>query len=238
MSLPNGNGSLGSEDGSDHPPLFSRLASGARRRAAAAGSATANALSGAKDSLDSMRDGAQKIANRMDKWAADGVVRLAAEPPLLVWLQRHCGRRHPLPSGSKHAWAASHPPPPCAPPLPCPAQVGRTFRFKERSAKFTSELRAGLITFLMVGLRRRRRGGWRAGRAGAEPGPCAGTVIVTHSKQVPAEGGTDVHLRAPPPPPPPHAPTHTHTHEQQHLFFFLPALGPPSPHPRCPTSWW
>jgi hypothetical protein len=92
---------LGSEDGSDHPPLFSRLASGARRRAAAAGSATANALSGAKDSLDSMRDGAQKIANRMDKWAADGV-------------------------------------------------VGRTFRFKERSAKFTSELRAGLITFLMV----------------------------------------------------------------------------------------
>ena len=28
--------------------------------------------------------------------------------------------------------------------------MGRAFRFKERSAKFTTELRAGLITFLMV----------------------------------------------------------------------------------------
>ncbi|KAI3428804.1 hypothetical protein D9Q98_007621 [Chlorella vulgaris] len=40
-------------------------------------------------------------------------------------------------AGSLDKWAAA-------------GVVGRTFRFKERSAKFTTELRAGLITFLMV----------------------------------------------------------------------------------------
>lgn len=83
MSLPNGHGSLGSENGSEHgPPLFSRLASTARRRAHAAGNATATALSGAKDGLESFRDNAKKLADRMDQWAADGAVRLAAAVPV------------------------------------------------------------------------------------------------------------------------------------------------------------
>lgn len=36
------------------------------------------------------------------------------------------------------------------PASPFPPQVGRAFRFKERSTRLTTELRAGLITFLMV----------------------------------------------------------------------------------------
>lgn len=48
------------------------------------------------------------------------------------------------------------------------AQVGRAFLFKQRNAKFTTELRAGLITFLMASDRAIQR----QGRSLAQSGCC------------------------------------------------------------------
>lgn len=73
MSASNSGGGQDSEE-EPRPPLFTRLASRGRRGVAAVGDAATNALSATKDGLDSMRDGAHKVAIHMDKWAADGVV--------------------------------------------------------------------------------------------------------------------------------------------------------------------
>lgn len=56
-------------------PVWQRLASACSSSAAAAGGATVAAFSAAKDGLDSLKYGAHKSAVKMDKWAADGVVR-------------------------------------------------------------------------------------------------------------------------------------------------------------------
>ena len=122
------------------PTLWERLGDAARASASAAAAGAAAAATGVRDGAEAVRDGWNKGAQRADKWAANGVVRRQL-PVLLGGL--HCG-------GQEHTSC------PCAPhrttsiALGCLVQVGRAFQFKQRNAKFTTELRAGLITFLMA----------------------------------------------------------------------------------------
>ncbi len=111
------------------PTLWERLGDAARASASAAAAGAAAAATGVRDGAEAVRDGWNKGAQRADKWAANGVVRKQL-PVLLGGL--HCG-------GQEHTSC------PCA-----TVQVGRAFQFKQRNAKFCTELRAGLITFLMA----------------------------------------------------------------------------------------
>lgn len=203
----------GSEGSAAEPrePLWSRLRSACAGGAAAVGAGAAAAASAAGDGLEGLKSGTHRTAVKMDKWAADGVVRGAVG----VGGQRG-GLPHPPPPHSGctaavglHLLAAAAVCPAAAcrlssvqpyeglavsygalvtllcmsccrflsrpaagtPPAPpalllllppavlipqhwfalCRPQVGRAFCFKDRGAKLTTELRAGFITFLMVG---------------------------------------------------------------------------------------
>lgn len=124
--------------------LFLSARHGVHTAANAAGRSASTAFNSAKESLESLRDSTHKTAGSLDKWAAAGVVSAIAAASAACAATLHtCGATTVLhssgglSSGCVHAGGGA-------------LQVGRTFRFKERSAKFTTELRAGLITFLMV----------------------------------------------------------------------------------------
>ena len=68
----------GDEEQEPRQPALLRLAAMGRSGAAAAGNATLAALSATRDGIESFRYGAKKTADKMDKWAAAGIVSIVA----------------------------------------------------------------------------------------------------------------------------------------------------------------
>lgn len=133
------------------PTLWERLGDAARASAAAVAGGAAAAATGVRDGAEAVRDGWHKGSQRADKWAANGAVRsrwlfVMAAGTASVAVNRQQSRR-----GGRQV---------CLPCItvraPLALQVGRAFQFKQRNAKFSTELRAGLITFLMASGRRGR----------------------------------------------------------------------------------
>ena len=142
MAEPNGYDE-GSEEGSQEPSptLWQRVGGAARSSASAAAAGAVAAVTGVRDGAEALRDRWHKGAHAADKWAANGMV--SGWPPrrsgVVGWVVAAGGAL--AQAGARAAW--------CDAPV-CVLQVGRAFQFKQRNAKLCTELRAGLITFLMA----------------------------------------------------------------------------------------
>lgn len=120
--------------------MWKRLSSAGRGSGAAVATGAIAMGSGTKDALESMRDHWGKGMRKLDKWAADNFVSCRVASSSSCCCLDHCGC----------AWCGTHCPWNGLHPTHTALQIGRVFQFKERGAKASTEMRAGLITFLMV----------------------------------------------------------------------------------------
>lgn len=147
----------GSEQSSEEPrpTVWQRLGDAASGAAAATAAGAAAFATATRDGAEALRDGMSRTGVKLDKWADKGMVSRSR------WAHSSSSSSSGL---VRHAQGLVH----AATCALCAAllQVGRGFLFKQRSAKLTTELRAGLITFLMVRCQQ-----WRVAAAAGGGGP-------------------------------------------------------------------